>query len=231
MFSERSFELLTSHNQFENLSTPQIVCRNGYKHIFPENEIYVLRMMIKPKYGEFFIPDNLKFLTEMIYKTSIIDSSTFDNSWCYLTIRHGLVKSTKDDEFHFDGASTRFQSIPERNYIYCSGDKTTEYVEGSLKFPEDFSMQTHNLHAYAEKQVLDDKREIKQIDDDTVYMIDPFCLHRRPKVDENTKRTFVRISYTDVEIRDVNNTENPLITTNFYGRDGLQLNRNELLTP
>jgi len=50
---------------------------------------------------------------------------------------------------------------------------------------------------------------------------EPYVIHRRPPNTQGIHRTFVRISFTPIEIMDINNTENPAIQTN-YTRDGIK---------
>jgi len=60
-------------------------------------------------------------------------------------------------------------------------------------------------------------------------MMDPYVVHRRPPISNGVVRTFVRISFTPIEIPDVNNTPNPLIPTQHYITDGVKSFREHLL--
>ena len=57
--------------------------------------------------------------------------------------------------------------------------------------------------------------------------MDPYVPHRRPASTQGEMRCFVRVSFTPIEINDVNNAQNPLIPRN-YTRDGVEI-RNQLV--
>ena len=61
-----------------------------------------------------------------------------------------------------------------------------------------------------------------------VYGFDPYVVHRRPDGTNGMNRCFIRLSYTPIEIEDVNNTYNPLLHTD-YKRDGIKEMRNKLV--
>ena len=223
----RNFQKIKEIQDYNQLDAPELVSVVNKPDIANHEELMVLRMLVRPKYGKFIIPESLKFLEETILELSAIDvlRTGIEESWCYVTIRHGEVKSETDDEWHFDGSSFRTDIIPERNYIWVDNNPT-EYKEGNLSIPEDFDPINHNLFTFAEHQLKDN--EIKTCEVDKWYLLSPFCLHRRPDIADGTKRTFYRICFTDIEGRDINNTPNPLLHTEFYGRNPVQSFRNKL---
>jgi hypothetical protein len=216
---------LKSLSDFSVLDAPDFI--GPYNPRVPEKEQMILRMLVCPKYGTLRIPQELSWLSGAIETISEHDKAVtgIADSWCYVTVRHGKVKSTTDDEWHFDGASFRVEHIPERNYIWSSADPT-EYKTGKLSIPEDFDPMRHHLFKLAEAQTKDEP--IKTIKARCWYRLSPFCLHRRPTINHDGIRTFIRVSFTDIEIRDVNNTQNPLIPTNAYGRDAVKAFRKQL---
>lgn len=223
----REFKKLKEISDYQFLDSPEPVDYSS--SIIPsDTKMYVLRMLVRPKYGDFKIPDTLAFLTDTIHSLSDYDRARtgIHDSWCYVTIRHGAVLSQTDDDFHFDGSSFRIDIIPERNYIWAN-HTPTEYKRGILNFPSDFDPIKHNLFQFAEHQLRDSP--IEQCNAFSWYLLSPFCLHRRQRMLADTRRTFYRICFSDIEGRDINNTHNPLLSTPFYGRNPVKSFRNKLI--
>jgi hypothetical protein len=225
----RDFQKIKELSDYNQLDHPEYVMETVPTFVpASESPMMVLRMLVRPKYGDFIIPAELSFLSQTIKTLADYDveRTGIKDSWCYVTIRHGEVKTKTDDQWHFDGSSFRTDIIPERNYVWVS-NHPSEYKVGKLKFPKDFNPVEHNLFTFAEHQLK--SKAVKQTQDKTWYLISPFCFHRRPNdIPENTIRTFLRICFTDIEGRDVNNTENPLLPTPFFGRNPVQSFRNKL---
>jgi hypothetical protein len=183
-------------------------------------------MIIKIPHHEFQIPEELKWLKNII-ETCIKQQELIGirQPYCYVTVRHGLVQSQQDDEWHTDGFSTAISHLPEQNYI-ISDSYPTEYVEKKIKFPNDFNPDKHNIHLYF-NDIINDS-DIKIAKPNTLYLLDPYIIHRRSKnIPQNVVRTFVRISFTPIEIMDDNNTINPILPMRKYNRDGVII-RNKL---
>jgi hypothetical protein len=193
--------------QFENLE-------------IPFKRQYILRCLIKEPFGAFEIPESLEWIKPLIdasnkHQEDIIG---IKQPFCYVTVRNGYVTSETDDEWHVDGISLNITHLPEQNYCWVN-HSPTEYIEGTFNFPKDFSGLKHNIHLYFQDNVNED-HEIKKVIPYGLYCMDPYIFHRRPKFIENKIRTFVRISYTPIEIMDINNTENILLPRN-HKRDGV----------
>lgn len=224
----RDFQKLKTLDDYNTLDKPIKVygIENPYT---PTKDLMILRMLVRPKYGTFKIPDSLSFLKNIIEQAYIYDKTVtgISQSWCYVTIRSGKVTSKTDDEWHFDGSSFRTDIIPERNYIWTDC-YPTEYKTGTLSIPKDFDPLKHNLFTFADKQT--HYRGTDICDPKTWYLLSPFVLHRRPELpeDEDINRTFIRICFTDIEGRDINNTLNPLIPTCVFGRDPVRTFRDKL---
>lgn len=193
----------------------------------PEDSQYILRMIIREPNSDFKVPEKLKWVTPIINEANNYQKSVvkINHSFVYLTIRHGLVISEKDDEWHVDGFSMRINHIPEQNYIW-SNIYPTEVVEKEFKIPENFNPLEHNIHSLFQKEDILPEN-IKTLEEKTIYCIDPYVFHRRPIFTKSFLRTFIRVSFVPIEINDINNTQNPLIYRkyNFNGikfREGLQ---------
>jgi hypothetical protein len=194
----------------------------------PYDSQMILRMLVRPKYGVWRIPAELKWLEETIVTLAMLDRTItgIKDSWCYVTVRHGPVSTKTDDEWHFDGASFRTTLIPERNYIWV--DHTPmQYKVGEVVFPPDFDPCRHNLFPYASSAL--EGQPIQTGEAKRWYLINPFCLHRRDP-SATGQRTFIRISFPDIEGRDISNTSNSLLDTPAWGRDPVRDFRDNLHT-
>lgn len=193
----------------------------------PENEQWVLRMLVRPKYGDWIIPPALKYLEPQIKALALFDEQTtgISNSWCYVTVRHGPPTCQNDDEWHLDGASLRVELISERNYVWYN-HTAMQYKTGSVNFPVDFDANKHHLFTHIAKELED--RPIYHAPPDTWWRLSPRCLHRRNPEVPNISRTFYRISFIDIEVRDEAATQNPLLRTEAWGRNPVQSFRNQL---
>ncbi len=222
----RNFKKLKTINDYKVLDSPIKMPYIGTPHVEGDS-LMILRMLVRPKYGEWYIPEELHFLKKVILGFAAYDRfhTGIKDSWCYVTVRHGIIQSKTNDEWHFDGSSFRTDIIPERNYVWVSNNPT-EYKTGKLKIPVDFDPLKHNLFIFAAKQL--ENNPVLKTKADQWYLLSPFCLHRRPIINKPTIRTFYRICFTDIEGRDINNTENPLLPTPAYGRNPVKTFRNEL---
>lgn len=222
----RNFQKIKEISDYENLDEPELVDMKS-PPMTDRKELMILRMLVRPKYGEWKIPLCLDFLKDTILQMAEYDvmRTGIRDSWCYVTVRHGYVQTVTDDEWHFDGASFRTDIIPERNYIWVN-NHPTEYKVGSLRIPKDFDPIRHNLFTFAEWQLA--LKPIKYTGSCYWYLLSPFCLHRRPPIYDRVTRTFYRICFSDIEGRDINNTENPLLPTPFYGRNPVKTFRDKL---
>lgn len=204
---------------YSDISTPFSTGINSA--VFPNEEQYILRMMIRNnESNQFYIPDELKWLENEIIRADMIQKYyNLDNQFVYVTVRHGIVKSITDDEWHVDGFSMRIPHVPEQNYI-CSVGVPTEYLEQSFEIPQEFDPNIHNLHHLL--QDMADPNKIKSLTSNEIYLIDPYCVHRRPTVDQGTFRSFYRISFIPIEIEDDSCTQNPLLPKKNYNRTDIR---------
>jgi hypothetical protein len=221
--SNRSAQILNL-KPYEDEPRPEKVGFEKLSCPFPEQ--YILRMPIRVDGKQFLIPKKIDWIKPFFQKALDYQRNTIqiEHSFCYVTVRHGYIKSETDDEWHVDGFSTKISHIPEQNYIW-SNCYPTEYLVNSITFPDDFNPLIHNINSYLSNYVT--KEKIKKCLPNVIYCIDPYILHRRPKVKKCHKRTFCRISFTPIEINDINNTPNPFISRH-YTNDGVNL-RNKLI--
>lgn len=185
----------------------------------PAGEQHILRMMVKtPKIEAFQIPPELEWLTPIIgltYCTQEFEAG-IPTKFVYVTVRHGVVRTKTDDTWHVDGFSMRVPHPPEQNYVWASAPGT-ELLDQPMLLPDDFDPMKHNIHKFF--QDVGDERNVRIMEPGKLWRIDPYVIHRRPKVAEGTRRTFFRISYVPIEIEDDTCMINPLIPREKpYGR-------------
>lgn len=213
-------------DDFTRLSTPEPV--DIPAPVCPHGDQYVLRVLVRPKYTRrLSLPIWLGWLRESIEAAARVDAEQtgIRHSWCYVTVRHGIVRSATDDEWHFDGASFRSDTIPERNYCYADHSHM-EYRLGAVDIPEGFDPLRYDLSDIAARRT--EGRPVHRVPAGRWVRVLPTCLHRRPPHTTGTRRTFVRVSFIDVEIRDMNNTANPLLPAPAWGRDPVRTFRDRL---
>lgn len=193
----------------------------------PPEPQYILRMPIRVEGGMLHVPDELRWIMPMLeHAWDWQQWIGVDHPFCYVTVRHGPVISKTDDEWHVDGFSTKVEHLPEQNYIWTD-TAPTEYVKLNVEFPEEFDPRQHNVNHFLQQFV--DEEQVIQMKARSMYLMDPYILHRRPKAAAACEsRTFVRISFVPIEINDVNNTQNPKLPRE-YTADGVAF-RNQLKT-
>lgn len=187
-------------------------------------EQYILRMMLRSDTLPLSIPSELKWLEPTIEKLDKLQKGhKLHAPFIYVTVRHGIVKSTTDDQWHVDGFSMRVPHTPEQNYIFTSNEPT-ETLVADWNIPEDFDPFQHNIHSFFtdHENCPERKPVFKTLKPNTIYAIDPYCVHRRPAVSAGTMRTFWRISFVPIEIEDDTCTPNPLFPKKIYGRQDVR---------
>jgi len=195
--------------------------------VVPSERQYVLRILIKRTFGEFQIPTELEWVRPFINTTKAHqDRIGVKQPFVYLTVRNGLVESVTDDEWHVDGFSQTITHLPEQNYLWTDV-LPTEYIEKTFNFPDNFDSAKHNVHDFFQRRITTD--EVLTMKAKNVYGFDPYVIHRRPKISAGTQRCFLRVSYTPIEIEDINNTFNDLLPT-AYVRDGVKAFRDKLVS-
>jgi hypothetical protein len=184
----------------------------------PQDEQYILRMAVRAEGGQYLIPRELAWLYPMLIHAQVHQHQLgVDHPFCYITVRHGLVRSQTDDQWHVDGFSTKVAHLPEQNYVWTSTDGT-EYADLSVDVPDDFDPLRHNINHYLEQFVTPER--VSKCADKTIYCMDPYIVHRRPVSTAGTMRTFVRLSFVPIEINDINNTQNSMLPRH-YTADGV----------
>lgn len=190
----------------------------------PERHQYILRMCVNRPDRGWMIPPELDWLSDTIFRLAHEQSRLClpKHPFCYVTVRHGVVSSTTDDAWHVDGFSTRIAHKPEQNYIWCNR-APTEFVRQAFPIPTGFDPLRHNIHWHLQDNVDPDK--VCAGKSSHLYLLDPYVVHRRPKLPDGFVRSFFRVSFVPIEIRDDTCTPNPIDSRRTYGTDDF---RNQL---
>lgn len=188
----------------------------------PTERQYILRMLIDDPKGGLAIPPELKWIFPLYGQAYLFQSFMFGpvHPFAYVTIRHGEVTTKTDDVWHTDGFSVKKPHGPEHDYIWCS-DSPTEFLPQAFTFPADFDPMKHNVHQYFQDHADESLKVTGK--PDTIYLTDPYVVHRRAPDNVGTFRTFVRVSFVPIEIEDNKNTPNPLKPTRVYTNTDLRL--------
>ena len=190
----------------------------------PKEPLQILRMLVSVDCGQsVYLPETLEWVRPVL-KTGLTRQNKLQlaHPFIYVTVRHGLVSSDSDDEWHVDGFSMRVPHRPEQNYVWVSNNGT-EFWDHSLHIPFGFTPLTHNINKLFQNQIAQSfsPRGPGYIDSQAVYLFDPYIIHRRPPNTQGIKRTFVRVSFVPIPIADVNNTQNEFLPTpRMWLKDG-----------
>jgi hypothetical protein len=222
-FIARSNRLINL-DDFSSVSYPIIIDAPINYPTYPSglyiNRQYILRMMIQSDELELSIPNELKWIElTVIALRKLQIYNGLNNPFIYVTVRHGLVTTTTDDVWHVDGFSMRQPCYPDQNYIY-SNCYPTEYLLNSWNIPSTFDPLKHNIHYYFQ-----DNEHLGNLTigkSKQIYLIDPYCVHRRPFIPNDVIRTMWRISFLPIEIEDNTCTQNPLFPKKIYTRQDIR---------
>ncbi len=186
---------------------------------FPNEAIYVLRLLIKEPGSNIILPKKLSFLEGEITRCAAYQIAHFpdyQNRFLYLTVRSGPIMSSRDDELHVDG----FQGIsvprhiPEQNYLWASNHPTLFSMQPY--FVEHLNPGIHNIHTHFESMT--NMSMLMSGIEKGLYIIDPFHVHKRPRLPEGTKRSMFRLCFSPVEICDDTNFVNEFLPRGPYNR-------------
>jgi hypothetical protein len=185
--------------------------------------VNVLRMPLDVVDGLPVLPKMLAALQPMLELATATQKRHFDtHPFWYVTVRSGW-SDERAERWHTDGFSMRIAHKPEQNYIWTS-EYPTEVCQKAIHFPWNLDGKRYNIHLFIAEKI-DATDVVVTMKKRTVYVIDPYVIHRKPKIKEMEAaradgRVFVRISNVPIEIEDDNYTTNPEIQRKFFGRHG-----------
>jgi hypothetical protein len=175
-------------------------------------------MMVCNDGGDVRLPTELEWMRELIdHCRGIQEENGIYHPYIYVTVRHGEVTSVTDDKWHVDGFSMLAAHHPEQDYIVTSSPGMEVLING-IDIPNDFDPLKHNLHQYIQEHC--DGLFYNKLPPNKIFVIDPYIIHRRPKC--SGKRSFVRVSFVPIEIRDDTCCQNPLLPSGPYNREDIR---------
>ena len=222
-------ELITRHfEEFNHKFYKQVVKPTVVQHfpISPEHietfNVNVLRLLIKDVCSdEMYLPNELLIFKHLISRCCYQYARLFPdlyNSFVYITVR------TTDKENYYKNSSTwhvdGFQGSrikrhkPEINFIWCN-DFGTEFALEAYNV-DNFDYSKFNINSYFRDYTIGN--DIMKCEPECIYIMDPYMVHRSPEGDFASKRVFLRLNVSPVEIEDYTNTVNPMLPKQYAPR-------------
>ena len=176
----------------------------------PVEPQFVLRMPIQvPGKKGLYIPSDLLWLESFIEECQYSQNTMrVHHDFVYITVRHGPMCTTTDDLWHVDGFSMRIPHLPEQDYLWTDRHPTEALLQPQ-RLSASFHPLRHNIHHTFQDTA--DESNIVVLESGRCYLTDPRVIHRRPQIPKGLWRTFVRVSFVPIPIRDNTNTCNPLL--------------------
>lgn len=207
-----------------------------YDHIMPIN---VLRMPLKFPNTDYRIPKELASLERLIKRCAEYEAFINPNHkdyFCHITHDFSVVKKNMHHRFpgfHGDGIQgTKItpKVNAEHSYILTSNPPTEFCLQPF--FLKHLDEAKHNYFLEFDKQAREDN--IYRTLPNHLYLIDPYMVHRSPKIKTDIARLFIRITFAATELQHPKNTVNPLfVGQEYHKRIDIRsdLTRNEFEIP
>ena len=191
--------------------------------VWPWGDINLLRLCIQAPYGAILLPSKLAFLKpalwDCIHFATAADVAVH-RSYMYLTIRHGQIRSTTDDEWHVDGYSRRVEHNPELNFVWANS-YPMEWQDRPFSL-RGFDHTRDNIHRMLQEEVAAFSRSIRT-SPCTIYAFTPYLVHRRPpESSQDGPRSMFRLTICPVEIEDDTCSPNPLLPMGPYNNTDIR---------
>jgi hypothetical protein len=173
---------------------------------------FVLRMPVQvPEHKGLHIPPELHWLESFVAECQYHQKAArIHHAYTYITVRHGPTCTTTDDLWHVDGFSMRIPHAPEQDYVWTNYHSTEALLQPQ-RLPDTFHPLRHNIHQCFQDTAIESNIEVMEAG--RCYLMDPCVIHRRPpQIPKGFYRTFVRVSFVPIPIRDNANTINPLLS-------------------
>ena len=202
-------------------------------------DINVLRMPLKFPGTNYRIPRELGGVTSLI--TRVAEYEAFINPrhaefFCHITFDHSDIEEGfyhRYPGFHGDGIQgTKLTPKVEIEHSYILATKPpTEFCLQPF-FLKHLDEAKHNFFLEFDRQA--QEGNVYKSLPEHLYLIDPYMVHRTPKITQRVTRTFVRITYAATELQHPNNTINPMFQGQEYEKRidvRKRLARNEFEVP
>lgn len=210
---------LWDEKEFNKINLPNVLFTLSDKEInsYTEQDVMrVLDMPIKFPGSNYKIPKELDHLVNLIQKIvshEHLINKKVNDYYCYLTLDRRVVpygKTTRKEGIHVDGfqGARLVDRLPiDHSYLLCNNNPTLFYNQ-PFSVEEKWDKTCHNYFEGFEKQKKENSVVIYP--DNTVLLIDAYCLHEAPLVKQDMRRTFLRLSYTVREFDRLGNAHNPM---------------------
>lgn len=194
----------------------------GLMEDIPSNIVpNVLRMPIKYPGTPYYIPNELKRIIPLINRIS--EYEAFINQWhndcfCHLTFDYSDIEPGtyhRFPGFHGDGIQgTKLtpKVNVEHSYILTTAIPTEFCLQPF--FLSHLDEAKHNFFLEFDKQAKEEN--VYGTIPNHLYLIDPYMVHRTPKIKKKCRRLFMRITYAFSELEHPKNTINPMFTGQVY---------------
>lgn len=181
----------------------------------------VLRMPLKFPGTSYRIPNELGPILDLIQRVAEYESfinKDHDNCFCHITYDLSTVKKGEHHRFpgfHGDGIQGT-KLTPKVNVEHSYIMTTSPPTEFCLQpfFLKHLDEAKHNYFLEFDKQAK--KANLFGTLPNHLYLIDPYMVHRTPKIKKSVTRLFVRITYAFTELQHPKNTINPLFEGQQY---------------
>jgi|SRR5579872_6660179 len=183
----------------------------------------VLRVPIK-KGGsdEIRIPKELLCMSDEILRILNYDyfimGAMWKNMFCHLTIHNAFVEAGTTQRFsgfHGDGlqgAKFSKKILCEHSYVMTAPYPTI--ISMQPYFVAHYNDCRDNIFKAFDQQVKQDS--LYRLQEENIYLIDPYVVHASPVLDRSTYRTFFRLTTTPKELLMPKNTINPMFDGQMY---------------
>ncbi len=208
---------------FHKFTAPHLPIDMGRLNVAPFKAVpRILRTPIKWSNSlEVRLPKELLPIAEEVRRVLQYDywimGELFEKFFVHLTVDNSVVKagtSQRFPGFHGDGlqgGQFKQKLICEHSYVMTDVNPTRVAIQPF--FVAHLNEDRVNIFKEFDRQV--DEAKLYRLREEHLYLIDPYIVHDSPICDEETERTFVRITVTPMELLTPHNTINPM----FDGQD------------
>lgn len=208
---------LWNEEEFSRINLPKILFSLNNEEISSYTnggDIRVLDMPIKFPNSDYRIPEELVSIIPLIKKIATNEHSInpkIDDYYCYLTLDRRLVKAgntTRKAGIHVDGfqGARLGEKLPVDHSYLLANVLPTLFYEQAFKVNNNWDKMCHNYFEGFAQQKVDGS--VRTYPNNSVLLVDAYCLHEAPMVLEDTYRTFLRMSYTVREFDRLGNAHN-----------------------
>jgi hypothetical protein len=187
----------------------------------PKSQTNVLRLPLKFPGTNYRIPQELRGVADLIKRVAEYEkfiNPDHDTCFCHITYDTSTVNPGEYHRFpgfHGDGIQgTKLtpKVNVEHSYIVVTSPPTEFCLqpfflkhldEAKHNFFKEFDRQAHDVNLYSSLP-------------GHLYLIDPYMVHRTPKITAPVERTFMRITYAFTELQHPKNTINPFFQGQEY---------------